>query len=840
MNARSIGALAGLVVACAETVALDAPPDTSGYVSAILVVARGGAVDRVLGYRTVPAFDRLTYAEDETLHLFLYAQPLDGLGLTVPAGDGPVVELEIVGADDPPAVGLPAAASELVLLTDGEPVRWSPLDARPQPIDELLLRGFTAGTCAELGGCFLDEAARDRLACSPDCADRVAFEVAPPALPRLAPEAPCRDGWFPEDARWSVDAQLAEVATELRVRACAPPVARACAESEYQPALSVACVPLATCTEAAQLAALPDDTPIAYVPTALPGGPAGNVFDTLAGAAAALGEGGAVVVGPGEYVLPDASAPGLVVVGRCPAETTLTGSGPLPTGLTLRRVFVDRAGLGDGWRVESSRVRLVPQSQPGPEDLQLRDVRLEVASGVTSAATVFLWGQVRALRVDVGPGVDWRVVEGADAELTDVRFRGADRSAALVVAGAARARDVVADFEEAPGPVRVGSGGRLDAEGLAVRGAEPGTGLIIDGEATVASLRLVDGDVWVRGPGGSLSLRDAAISSDVPGVPSVVRVTDGASLVLERVTAERTGFRLSGAAASFVDFAAKGDELLRVDPRTPEEVDVVTRYVGIVADSSSVALTRAAFVDVPAVLAGRRTFAAAAVDLLVSRPTCEPFAFGPGPVREGLDQDVRDSRPCENLLYDADYPYPHPPPAYDDRFAVKLERVWVRSAGLAGPFRNELQVVGAGTLDVDDLRFVRTTSRGLLVQGPVALDVRRAVFAEPGIQGACFFPAVRLEPTSGFGVGPSDPTGILEGVLSDGMDVGFAQLIGADVEPDLAIRDYVVRGAEQGIFRARATDRTFAVPFAIEDFLVRNALVDVDVLQGATPNESCD
>jgi hypothetical protein len=458
-----------------------------------------------------------------------------------------------------------------------------------------------------------------------------------------------------------------------------------------------------------------------------------------------------------------------------------------------------------------------------------------------------LQGETTLERVALTGDAEINVPPMARAEARDVRISGFTGGGHVFVRGELDAEDWV--VEGVAPRVTVDGDGRLVGRGVALLATpdSPPVSFTVGGRAGAAELeaaRLRNVGVLVN---RALTLRDVALSSDAGRAPDVVTVlgssTPGdprARIELSRVTAERTAFRLRAAVADFVDFAAKGEELLRVDPRTPEEVDVVSRYVGIVADTSSVTLTRTAFVDVPAVLAGRRAFSATVVDALVSRTACEPFAFGPGPIRQGLDQVLRGGRPCENLLYDADYPYPHPLAEYAERFAVKLERVWVRSAGLAGPFRNELQVVGDGALDVDDLNFTRTTSRGLLVQGPVALDVRRAVFAEPGIQGACFFPAVRLEPTMGVGVGPSDPTGILDGVLSDGMDVGFAQLLGVDIEPDLVVRNYVVRGAEQGIFRARASDRTFAVPFDIEDFLVRNALVDVDDLQGATPNESCD
>lgn len=833
------------VAACTSPLTLEDVPDVSTRESAIMVVTREGAVARVVGYDPPPPLDQVAARDGETIHAFLYDRPLADLGLVMP--------LSLAAAGDERAVGLPAAAVELRLAL-GDDARWAPIDVRPRAIDELRLRGATVEICARLGGCFADAAAAERLDCDLACADRIAFEVRPPRLPRLDATAACRAGWRAEERALDLDPLLAEVGTRVDVRLCSPPPDVECSPGTHQPALALECSALAACGAAAQAARLPQSGPVAYVPSAQSGGPAGPAFPSLLAAVAGVEAGTTIALGPGAWTL-GAGGAGLALVGRCPEQTVVEvaagdgGSnveGLSVSGLTLRLAPTAGAPLrARDWTAAQTRVVLTAAGRLVVEGGRLEGVRVETEAG--AEAIVELSGAAEVRSADLAR-VDLVIADRASVRMDDVRVRARAEATALDVRGRLDASDLLV-ARGGPFAARVGPGAELVGRGLAMLGeavvrpdrTEGAARLDVEGQVQLAASRLENVDVRAEGASAGLALDDSTVLRRRSRDAGLVRVDAGGAVELTRVAVERTRVVGRGAEVVVRDLVAWGDEIVRVDPRTPEELDLGTPFVALVVDGGSLDLERAAFSDVPAAVAGRRAFDARLVDLTVSRSTCEPFAFGPGPVRRGLDLGLRDGRRCEGVLYPQSYGYPHAPEDYLASFSVRLDGVWARSAGLAGPFRNELQVVGTGRFSARDVRFVRTTSRGLLAQGDVRLDVERASFENPGVQGACFFPAIRLEPTPDLGFGAANPSGTLDRVRSLDMDVGYVQLVLPDVEPDVEIRGLTVQGARQGIVRARASDRTFGVPLDLGDFLVGNAFLDIeDDLQGPTPNQSCD
>lgn len=832
---RRVAATAVLAMsACVQPLTLEPPPETPAYASAVGVVVRNQVVVRALGYGDPPPLDRIVLEPDQELYLFFFDRDLESLGLELP--------LRVAASGDPQAVPLPAAQLGLGLEI-GSTARWVTLDGRPGVVDDLRLRGVTAISCAERGGCFPTAADRERLQCAFDCAERIAFEVAPPTLPDLGAERSCRAGWSSADRSFELDPLLEDLTDRVRVRTCGLPVSDDCGTDAMQAALDEACRPLAECSAVSQLSALPAGAPVVYVPAAVAGGPEGLVFASVAAADAGALADAVVVLGAGRFTVPPALDRVAALVGRCPAETALDFAGAIPSGLDIARVRLEPppGGLIAG-PIRSSRIAL--RGALSVSGTRLEDVRIDGAAPVE--AVVASLGDGAALeRVMITEGVSLRIDDEAEVSFREVRLSARPGSAPLRVEGALDATDFALTVT-APTRISVEEGGRWDGRGVDL-GSAPGarledeTVVEVEGTLELRESRMRGAELDVVGGEAELRFEDGGIGEPTRFRTVALRARDGASVWLRRVASERATMWVRRGTAELADWIATGDPLERVDPRDGLEIDVGTDFVALKTEDARVSVDRAVFVDAPSVLAARPGSDVTLRDVVVSRSRCEPFALGPGPVRAGLDLDVRDARRCQRMLYPAgEYDYPHPPEEYGQPLRAELQRVWVRSAGLAEPFRTELQAAGTVELDVEDLRFLRTTSRGLLMQGDVRFDVRRAIFENPGVQGACFFPAVRLEPTPDLGFGPRAPTGALDGILSDGMDVGLIELLGADFEPRFTVRNMTIRDAFRGIVRARASDRTFAVPIDLADFVVANVFVDVESLQGATANESCD
>lgn len=832
MAALSLAALALTTSSCVEPARLTSIPDTSAYVGAIGLLVEDGRVTQVFGYDEPPPLDRVELPEAQDYLLFVYDRPVADLGLDLP--------LQLVDAQDPRAVGLPVASAAWALEIEGA-ARWVPLESRPRAVEDLRLRGVTTQSCAELGGCFLTEAARDRLQCAFDCADQIDFDVRVPELPRLDVSTPCRGGWVTRDDAWALDPLLSDVADEVLVRRCAAPPDAACPGPQAQLGLEDRCAPLSACEASARRARIPAGVPVVYVPEPISGGPQGPAAESLAQADAAAEPGAYAVLGPGTWEL-DAAPQNLAgVLGACAADTTVRLGQPWSGGVLEDLRLVPEASSWAGLRLARVEVTLPSGRGFSAPDARFDQVWFRGDEAPVSPAVIELGGQAALERGRVDGAAAISIAPGATVTLRDVRIQPTLAGVVLDVRGEVQATDVAIEGPEA-WTVAVRASGSLRATGLSLVGSAPpvAASLRVEGQAELVASRLEQADVLVHGEDGELVLRDSSATPGVASSVGTIRAERGARLELAQVVTERVRVELVEARGRVSDVVSKGQALLRVDPRTPEEDEDPPRFVALVADGSTLTAERVAFVDTPSAVAGRRAFSARLADVVVSRPNCEPFAFGPGPFREGLDQQLRQRRRCNVIIYPGEYAYPHPAEDYMRRFEVELDGVWVRSAGLAGPFRNELQVVGAGRFVARDIRFVRTTSRGLFIQGDVDFDVRRTRFENAGIQGACFFPGYRLEPTPDFGVGARDPSGVLAGARADGMDVGYYQLVGPDVEPDVEITDLTVRDATRGIVRARADDRSLAVPLDLEAFLIRNALVDVGDLQGPTVNPSCD
>ncbi len=852
---RSVLGAAVALTGCTSLVELEGTPDTSSVRGGIAVLVRDGEVRKLIGYEAAPELDRLVLRKGDLLYMLLYPSPLNELGLELP--------LTQAFPSDPRSVALPVASEEVQLVEQGDTLRWVGLTERPAVLEDLRVRGVTPELCASGGGCFEDEAARERLQCDFGCPDAIAFEVETPELPRLSDLEACPSGWVRTDESYPLDGRLADAGLRaIAFRSCRARPSLGCNLDSRQ--VGETCQPLSDCAIEAQLAALRPGAPIAYVPNAPPGGPPGDAFETLSEAVSEASATTNIAVGPGVYALPEVLPEGVVIVGRCSAETTLT-MGP-----------VHQAGGGE---VMGVRLSAAPSTTLAGSWI-LRAVRLQIFAGreltIESKAELFLRsgrihsevpgppgryiveGRGRLESSHLSGSVEVEVRPEARLELSDVRVEVAGAGTPLTNAGRLTVeRTVISDVGGAQAPlVRQIESGRMAAFGLeADSQREGGFSFELAGTSSLAGAFLSLPGIRVAGEGSRLFLDDVDLfHSKEDTVDPALVVSDGAELSASRLRWFREPIVADHGAIVIRDSVAKGDPLEVVDAGDFFELGEVRRYVPLLVDGGSASVERTAFVDSASAVQGRRSrltaleegefgFEIELEDVVVSRSVCEPFVFGPGPYRQGRDETIKVERPCTPAFFNARYPYPHDaePGVYADPYRVRMSRVWARSAGVAQPMRNEISVVGRGVFEATDVRFLRATARGLLMMGDVRFDLQRLSFEDAGVQGACFFPALRLEPTPNTGeIQPADPYGRIDGFRSLDMDVGFMQLLGRDVEPPITLERYLVENASLGILRALPEEKTVEVPIPIDRFIVDNALVDVEVLQGATPNENCD
>lgn len=809
----------GSVLACQPLQTLQVPADAEppdGVRSALLAILPADGAPEVWAYEAPLEFAPLTLPEEARAYLFYYADSLGGLGL----------EPGRVPSDPGPAGGtpIPLGLMELGLDTRANPWRWTPLRVRPAELDRARLPGTPPSACLEGGGCYLDREAVRLGRCAFDCADRISAEAPEPVPPTFSEAPACPEGWsrtLELQAPWPPSDLPAQATVSFAP--CAPPERGACASGTLQVAGAEGCEPLADCSEAAWVEAVrqaaSDGGDVFWVGSRPPEGPPGPEVADLAQAIDASVRGDVIALSPGSHAL-SSGAPGRHFVGSCPGGeqgrvATLESSVGIPSG-----------------QVERLRLRLTGPSSPvGPASASLRATQLEAAVSVdldVPQGTSFRAERVRivqeagALGWRVGGSAEW---DGLHGDFADLRVR--DGGSMVVRDSVLRAEFSVEGELRVSDSILEGQGGSsrglLRLEDSVLRTSEDGLVQVSDGRAELLGVTL-------RGAGvvqtaGQTDL-DRVYIADPPSWGLDWR---GGISTARRLWIEGGGIRAAESARGTIF-----DGVLR-DPgfgqacvfaRNESSVQI-ERLRCLGADTAVKVIEQAQL--------GLRDGA-----IEVGASSCEAFIFGPPPRRTARVRDRRGGLEClrEPGWTDdpADATYARA------RWEVDLHGVWVRDGSQPAQQRNSMRAVGAGTLELDGLRYAPIPGRALLVQGPVDLAIGPARFERGQTFQGCSFSGLRFEPARPTSrVEAEFPRGSIENVWVRDVTVGVYVMVGPAVRPSVRVRDLLVEGGRVGLTHVLASDVERFVEPEPEDWQVRTVYRGQDdAVFAASLNQTCD
>lgn len=793
----------------------DPPRPPAGTASTLLVTLdpEGARVDAYAGPVTL---DAIRFPAEARLFAFYYPRTLTELALepgVVPqAGEGPSREI-------------PPADLELELV-EGDPWTWLELGPRPIELDAVRLPGTTPGGCAAAGGCYLNEQALELQQCTLACQDQISVQPAEPAVPRITGISSCPPGWQPSSALQVPFPDLVE-REPITFPSCVPPDrVPSCTAAEYQPASASDCRTAALCDDGAwfaDLTAFADGHPIRYVGTRPEGAPAGEEVATLSAALSASGTQDVVAVPDGEYSFGPGVAHGAVIVGRCPERTVLTFDGPaeLPPALTVARATLRLAGTGIyplSGTLEIFNGYVVPVGGPV---VSMAGGTFRVTDGALGAAgaAVNVTGE-GTFELD---SVEWKtpaLTLMGSVRLSDVRTTGLDtrwidvsgpqlrvEQAILAVPVETESDDARlshAVFRREDG---VAARGRLEVTGGAARLEDSGFAAAVQ-PMVLSGGRLELRHVWSVGGGGwAIDVREGDLDAeDLYVDDDGLRVDDGGQATVRDWIAEDSG----EAAVLMMGGEATIDRVLWTNHST-----------AITLRQSFDFTLRDAWVQTKELR------------------SCEPFVIGPAPRRS-----ERERR--ERLGYDCVFEgssFEPPEAEYELPWSATIERMFVRDRGGPGALKSAMRAVGNGALVVRDVDYPRVPGRGLLVQGPVQVDLRSLWFRNAALNGACVYPGLRMEPARVSSRRLDEfPSGTVDGLRVDNMPVGIHFQVGAEVNPDVTFRNILIDDVRVGVVHVVAGDGdVFAEPQP-ERWLVRASYTNLDggLVFAASPNPPCD
>ncbi|MEM1022314.1 MAG: hypothetical protein AAGJ19_01430 [Myxococcota bacterium] len=769
-----------LLVGCIELKAVEDPdaPDPNQVGTTLLVAVGGGSPPELIVYPGFEPLDRLVVTDGRRFFRLAYRVEPAALGLQA----GPV---EPPAPDDP----LQQPLSEPDFAHRLEDEGWVLEAGLPDSLQSIRVPGTDMVGCASAGGCYLSPEALQNSACSLDCAQSLAVEPEPPSLPLSAlPGCPAPRSLVSEDF------SIRPAGGELTHARCVAPVRPDCSAAA-RATVNGDCAPRIDCGDDAWTARVgAADFWVGTRPAGALGGP---LRTTLQAALAEAGE-EAVIAVSGDHTVAG-TLPRVRLQGRCPEQSSVRlRNASAPSGLTMDHLSLRPEGSFDG-------------------QLRLEDGELALVQAVA--------------------GGDWTVVRSrasgaADLSVTELQFVDSEIALGRVnVMGGLDMLDVVA---------------RID-------------GLTVGGDWVLTGSELVLGQLSMS---GSWTAEDSLLRGPVPGNAFDVGVLswtdvsldlegDGESLMvlrrggqMERVAATRTdGFpalllidaeaRLDVSSSSFrnVELFAIG-ELNLTDVSTfgagraasirVEGGQLTARRLALVVPDVALALRLGAQVDIS--------------DLAISGSRCEPIAIGAAPIRSDAEDAARGARPCVAAAF-AGRSIPE-----DDENTVRIVRMAIQDDSFVDFLKSQVQVVGLGRFEGEDLWLARSPGRGLLFQGAMDVDLERVLVQESALLGACFFPGLRFEAFP-VDAGPRGQSRVrLRDVRVEDMNVGVMLL-----EDDRAVRPLdiefdglTVRRADVGVVRATVQDKTSGLGIDLDKWLLRGAFSEVDLLSSGSLNDACD
>jgi hypothetical protein len=189
---RTFAAL--LLIGCHEIKAFEVPPSPPEEAkSAIVAFESGEDVDLfALELGGADPLTRPFTAADDAVITLLYL-PHDLPSMEILPG-------KLEPARSPPLRSLPQPIAAFRTVEGSDPLHWELAFEPSDRVAAFRLPGYSIEDCAEIGGCFLDPEAAERVDCSVPCPIRPPAPPAEAMLPELPIFEPCPRGWIARTA----------------------------------------------------------------------------------------------------------------------------------------------------------------------------------------------------------------------------------------------------------------------------------------------------------------------------------------------------------------------------------------------------------------------------------------------------------------------------------------------------------------------------------------------------------------------------------------------------------------------------------------------------------------